>query len=136
MQWWFDISGWLSSGYWGWIFIITFFISCAFFGIFYYVLNSERKKLVFTIFVLFLSISLITLCFSKTQNIIEKNDTEAIIISENIYVKTAPSQSGDDNFILHEGTKVSILEVIDGWYEIRLADGKRGWVPSNILGVI
>ena len=46
------------------------------------------------------------------------------------------SRKSDDRFILHEGAKVSILEVIEGWYEIRLADGKRGWVPSNILGVI
>jgi uncharacterized protein YgiM (DUF1202 family) len=85
---------------------------------------------------MFLSISLLSLCFSKTQNLIEKKDTEAIILNENIYVKTAPGQSSDDKFILHEGTKVSILEVIEGWHEIRLTDGKRGWAPSNSLGVI
>ena len=136
MQWWFDLSGLYSSDYWSRILLITFTLSCIFFGLFYYVLSPERKKGVFVIFLMFLSISLLSLCFSKTQNLIEKKDTEAIILNENIYVKTAPGQSSDDKFILHEGTKVSILEVIEGWHEIRLTDGKRGWAPSNSLGVI
>ena len=80
--------------------------------------------------------SIFILLLSYTQKSVEKNNTDAIILVENIYVKTAPAKSGDDKFILHEGTKVSILEAIEGWYEIRLADGKRGWVSSNSLEVI
>ena len=39
------------------------------------------------------------------------------------------SQSGKDLFILHEGTKVALENSIDEWAEIRISDGRKGWVP-------
>ena len=136
MQWWFNISGIYSSGHWSFIFIVVLFISCVSFGLFYYFIKPESKKTAFYLFVLSLGASILMLLLSQTQKNIEQNTKDAIILVENIYVKTAPAQSGDDKFILHEGTKVSILEAIDGWYEIRLSDGKRGWVSSKSLEVI
>jgi SH3-like domain-containing protein len=33
--------------------------------------------------------------------------------------------------VLHEGTKVLILSENDEWQEIRLVDGKEGWIPKT-----
>ena len=35
-----------------------------------------------------------------------------------------------------KATKVSILDVLDEWCEIRIADGKRGWMPASSIEVI
>ena len=36
-------------------------------------------------------------------------------------------------FELHEGTKVVILDGLDNWVKIKLADGKIGWIPNTDL---
>ena len=56
---------------------------------------------------------------------------EAIVLSSAISVKSSPDKSATDLFVLHEGTSVRILSEIDGWYEITIADGKKGWTESS-----
>ena len=46
-------------------------------------------------------------------------------------------QSGTSLFILHEGRKVSIKDdSMKEWKEIRLEDGKVGWVPASAIEAI
>lgn len=56
---------------------------------------------------------------------------QAIVMSSAISVKSSPDRSATDMFVLHEGTKVRIAAEIDGWYEIVIADGKKGWTESR-----
>lgn len=56
----------------------------------------------------------------------------AVIIESAVTVKSTPAQNGTDLFILHEGTKVTILDAsMDGWREIRVPDGKQGWLEVS-----
>ena len=48
-----------------------------------------------------------------------------------ITVKSSPSSSGVDLFVLHEGTKVEIIDNTDKWDKIKIADGSVGWMPSS-----
>ncbi len=58
----------------------------------------------------------------------------AIIMAPSVTVKSTPAKNGTDLFILHEGTKVSITDSsMRGWLEIRIADGKEGWIERNQL---
>ncbi|MEA3477472.1 MAG: tetratricopeptide repeat protein [Bacteroidota bacterium] len=61
------------------------------------------------------------------------NDKYAIIFSPTITVKSSPSRSSVDLFVIHEGTKVEITDQVEGWHEIRIVNGSIGWVPQNIL---
>jgi tetratricopeptide (TPR) repeat protein len=65
------------------------------------------------------------------------NRKGAIIFAPAVTVKSTPAANGTDLFILHEGTKV---EITDGsmkeWKEIRIADGKEGWIESKHIRVI
>lgn len=56
---------------------------------------------------------------------------QAIVMSSAISVKSSPDRSATDLFVLHEGTKVRIATEIAGWYEIVIADGKKGWTESR-----
>ncbi len=61
----------------------------------------------------------------------------AIVVAPSVTVKSTPAQNGTDLFILHEGTKVVITDgSMKSWREIRLADGKTGWIESKKLEVI
>lgn len=65
-----------------------------------------------------------------------KTDT-AIVMSPVSSVKSSPSSSSSkDLFVIHEGTKVTILDEVGSWKNIALADGRQGWITSNELEVI
>ena len=65
------------------------------------------------------------------------NRKGAIVFAPAITVKSTPAANGTDLFILHEGTKVVITDnSMKDWKEIRLADGKQGWVESKHVRVI
>lgn len=58
----------------------------------------------------------------------------AIVIAPSVTVKSTPASNGTDLFVLHEGTKVTITDgSMKGWKEIRIADGKEGWLESKQL---
>jgi uncharacterized protein YgiM (DUF1202 family) len=54
-----------------------------------------------------------------------------------VNVKSTPSRNGTDLFILHEGTRVTITDSsMKGWKEIRVGDGKQGWLETKEIEVI
>ena len=57
----------------------------------------------------------------------------AIVMSSAISVKSSPDRAATDLFLLHEGTKVEVSSEVDGWSEITIADGKKGWTESAHL---
>jgi tetratricopeptide (TPR) repeat protein len=65
------------------------------------------------------------------------NRKGAIIFAPAVTVKSTPAANGTDLFILHEGTKVVITDgSMKEWKEIRIADGKEGWIESKHIRVI
>ena len=73
--------------------------------------------------------------FQQQQSLLHR--TGAVIIRSAVTVKSTPSKNGTDLFILHEGTRVNIIDdTMRGWREIRVADGKSGWVDIKEIEVI
>ena len=61
----------------------------------------------------------------------------AIIMAPVVSVKSSPSsEASTDLFILHEGTKVLILDEVGDWRNIELADGRQGWMQSADMEII
>lgn len=61
---------------------------------------------------------------------------EAVVMNLVAPVKSSPGAGSKDIFVLHEGTKVRMLEQLDGWTEIVLSDGNKGWITSNAIEAI
>lgn len=59
------------------------------------------------------------------------NHNEAIVFPAVVTVKSAPDNTGKDLFILHEGAKVTIIDELSNWQNIRLRDGKEGWIEAG-----
>lgn len=64
------------------------------------------------------------------------SDNEAVVLSTAAAVKAAPEKSSKDLFILHEGTKVEVLDTFGEWSEIRIADGNEGWIRTLSIEII
>lgn len=85
----------------------------------------------------FIAVFILANLFAYQQRQELVNRTGAIIISSAVPVKSTPSKSGTDLFILHEGTKVEITDgTMHGWKEIRVADGKEGWIETSKIEII
>ena len=75
--------------------------------------------------------------FAWQQRLQLLNREGAIVVAPSVTVKSTPAQNGTDLFILHEGTKVVITDgSMKSWREIRLADGKKGWIESKKIELI
>ena len=73
--------------------------------------------------------------WQQKQDLINRKG--AIIFAPSVTVKSTPAANGTDLFILHEGTKVVIIDgSMKDWKEIRLADGKEGWIESKKIRII
>jgi SH3-like domain-containing protein len=58
---------------------------------------------------------------------------EAIVMESSVGVKSSPDNKSIDQFIIHEGTKVRVMDRIGEWKEIGIANGNSGWIPSNTI---
>ncbi|QZE15312.1 tetratricopeptide repeat protein [Halosquirtibacter laminarini] len=70
---------------------------------------------------------------AKNQYLYETEHLHAIVTQPSVTVKGAPSDTGTELFILHEGIKVQITDSIEGWKEVRIPDGNTGWIPNNSM---
>lgn len=64
------------------------------------------------------------------------DDTQAVVMSLSTAVKSSPDKSATDLFVLHEGTLVEITNRLEGWCEVTIADGKKGWLESKTIETI
>lgn len=62
--------------------------------------------------------------------------SESIIMRARIEVLSEPRAGSTVIFVLHKGTKLSILQQRDGWSEVRLPNGSVGWTQGEALEVI
>lgn len=85
---------------------------------------------------LFLALTLFTLLFSVSGYQSTRNLHEAIIFDPTVTVKSSPDEKSIDLFVLHEGTKVDLVDKIGSWYEVRIANGSVGWLPQSALQAI
>jgi len=77
---------------------------------------------------------LLFLFFVKLSN--ATTSGEGIIMSNVVSIKNSPDQNSTDAFVLHSGVKVKITEQVGEWVQIRLADGKVGWMPRKNVELI
>ena len=52
------------------------------------------------------------------------------------YVKSSTDEKGNDQFILHEGTKVEIMDEYNDWKKIKIANGTVGWIKAKDIEII
>lgn len=77
------------------------------------------------------------LSFSIWQKSDSVKTDMAIVMSPVSSVKSSPSSgSSKDLFVIHEGTKVTILDEVGSWRNISLADGRQGWIPASDIEII
>lgn len=74
--------------------------------------------------------------FAYLQRCQYLDNTHAIVMQTS-RIRSTPSDGGTVLFQLHEGTKVKILDnTMRNWVQIRLSDGKTGWMQLKDMEMI
>ncbi len=125
-----------SSDRWAIISIISFIVSLFFISMYLFTRSVGVKKLSFWIAFIVFVVTVISFIFSYQQKQKLMASNTAIIINPSVTVKSSPDASGNDLFVLHEGTKVWLEDKISDWNEIKLSDGSKGWIKTEEFEVI
>ena len=94
------------------------------------------RKLSFYTGLIVLLISVFTFVFASQKFTMEKNLKEAIVFAPTITVKSSPNENSVDLFVIHEGSKVRVIDKVGEWYKIRIANGSIGWLPLETVKAI
>ena len=118
-------------------FSISLFLLCLVFASFYlYSKQNRLKKAGFFFAILAFGFSALTYSFSSVKSEDITIREHAIIFTPSVTVKGSPNDSGTELFVLHEGTKVKVLESIGEWNNIELSDGNTGWLKKDDIKMI
>lgn len=126
-----DLCWLMDSDGWAVAFIIMFALMLAMILLFVLSPSVAGRRTGFFTGIVFLLLAVMSLSFSLWQ----KNDymkaDKAIVMRPVSSVKSSPSsEASQDLFVLHEGTKVDILDQVGSWSNVELADGRQGWIRT------
>jgi len=98
-----------------------------------YLFSAKRlmKQLSFYTFIISFMISVICFVFSAQRRKMLTERQHAIILAPSVTAKSSPDEYGTNLFILHEGTKVEVVDSVDLWNEIRISNGNKGWIQKS-----
>ncbi len=119
-----------------WMIYVLFLAVLGSFSIFLFARTYERKRYSLMsgmIFSFFLGIGIANFLIQSYR---ETNSEFAIVMTDVANIKSAPDSNGNDLFVIHRGIKVQVLDSVNKWNKIRLADGKVGWIPEQEVEII
>ncbi|MBU2527192.1 MAG: tetratricopeptide repeat protein [Bacteroidetes bacterium] len=126
----------LTVNSWAILAIVSAFLVALCYLLYAYAYKSFIKRFYFTAFLFSIFTGAFALSFAFIENTYHKNHQEAIVFSLEVQVKNEPLENSETSFLLHEGTKIEVLESLNGWQKIRLADGKVGWIKADDIKVL
>lgn len=75
----------------------------------------------------------VAIAFAGARHAELTDDSEAIILAPKVDVMSEPRAGTTVLFVLHKGTKVTVLQEQNAWYEVKLSNGSVGWMPPASL---
>jgi len=133
IRWWKALTGLFGPNIWARIAIVLFIIMLCMATIFVITRNMTVRRFSFWAGSAMIILLVISFYIAYQKYNQQNKDNFGIIFSPTITVKSSPATNSVDLFVIHEGTKVEILDQVEGWYEIKIANGSLGWLPQNIL---
>ena len=131
-----SLLGYLSFDQWSYVAVVFVVLFVLLYIAFYYFRYSSRKRSAFVLSIVSLFIAILSLVFAYLEYSAFKADQPAIVFAQESSVKSEPNKTSQEAFALHEGTKVSVLDELNGWKKIRIADGTTGWIPTEDIKVL
>ena len=135
----FIVKGWnglkhkLSSDEWAYVSVGTFVLLLVAAYLFLRARKMGLRKLGFFGGVVVALVFALSVLFAAQLKQASTKEDQAIVMTPTVTVKSSPSDTSVDLFVLHEGTKVALLDEADGWHKIKIANGSVGWLQADFI---
>lgn len=127
----------MPSDFWAVISIVLFAAALALFLVFRLGASRGLRRTGFYCSIVALILSASSFGMARWQRNSYLRADGAIVMKPVASVKSSPSRdSSKDLFVLHEGTKVTVLDTVGEWKNISLSDGRQGWIEESDMEMI
>ena len=126
----------LTPDQWGYLAIGMILLFVLGFITYYVMYSATYKRIAFIAANTALFISIFSVVIGYLGNRYQNSKNPAIIFGREVVITSEPNERSEKVFALHEGTKVNVLESLENWSKIKIADGQTGWMPSERLKLL
>ena len=120
-----------------WAALILVFMLCSLFCALLYRTSKSYSRKQTGFYTLLLSIALFVLSFIAGGSAYHQSiHRYAIVMQEAVPLQDLPEASSPSSITLHEGSKISIEDEIAPYYQVRIKDGSKGWIPIASVEII
>lgn len=137
VQWAGSVVGFMKIDSWAKVAIVCLVL--AFLMLFIYLFSKGlflRKLGFYSCVFLFLFVVIANACAFR-QRIWFEERKGAIIVAPSVQLKNVPDNKGDNAAVIHEGTKVEIIDgTMKNWKQVRLGDNREGWLLASQIEII
>lgn len=116
---------------WAFLSLLFLFFGLALFIIFIVFNNIVIKKIGFYTACISLFGGILSFILAYQQKSFLTESNSAIIFEESLTVKSAPDEKSTQLFVIHEGTKVKIIDSLGEWNKVKIENGNIGWIKST-----
>lgn len=128
---WRNTRAWLSGDQWAWCSVAAFALLLVALFMFLRGRRMGWRKFGFFMGLVFAVVLAVSVVFAAQLRKLSSTQDQAIIMAPTVTVKSSPSVESVDLFVLHEGSKVDILDGSNGWNQVRIANGSIGWLETD-----
>lgn len=137
VTWWYALANSISVDSWAVISIAS--LALILFGFWMYIFIQPlcfRKVGVYGALIFFL-VFLLSIFAAMLQRSSIMNRDAAIVTGAVVTVKSSPNDASTALFLIHGGSKVKILDdTMNEWIEVKLEEGKEGWILRESVEII
>ena len=121
---------------WQYVYLFFEYIAIIFMILYFISKNPKKKKRCFITALSFSLFFLITLFAANMSKGNYQNDNPAIIFDKEVDLRAEPNLRSEEIIILHEGTKLNIVESVNDWSLVELKNGNKGWLVTSSFRLI
>ena len=135
--WWRNLCYLLPSDAWALLSLVLLALTLALVLLFLLGPTSGSRRAGFFAGITALLLTVLAWNFARIQMKDAERHDAAIVMRPVTSVHSSPgSDEGKTLFILHEGTRVKVLDNVTGFSLVELSDGRRGWLPEADIELI
>jgi tetratricopeptide (TPR) repeat protein len=135
-RWFSSLAVFLSPDQWALVSLLVFILSLSAFFLYMFTNGYRWKKFGFAAGVILVALSLTGIFFMQKRKQLIRHSHGAIVIAPVVNVKSSPDEQGTSVFVLHEGTRVVLIDSVLQWKEVKIPDGNKGWIQDHDLAKI
>ena len=135
-RWWNSFFLLLSVQSWSVVGVLSLLLGFVGLVIYLFSYSVELKRFSFYSGLLLIFLGICFVSFAGAEESYLQSHKEAVVFNGIVNVKSAPDVKQKTLMIIHEGTKVRVIEPRENWLKVELPNGNIGWVEAAALQLI